>query len=233
VLAVGRAGQEQDKTMPRRPRVVIPGFPHHVTQRGNRRSNIFLSDDDRRCYLYLLQTYTRRYGLGLWSYSLMTNHIHLLGVPEHKSSLSNSLRDTHSSYARYFNDKYGLTGHLWQGRFFSCPLDDTHFRSAVRYIERNPVRAGMVTKAEDYPWSSAAANCGIRRDPLLSEGLSLKLTVPDWSEWLAQETPREELEKIRDMTRLGQPCGSKEFVAELEKLLGQKFNSKPRRKKRQ
>ncbi|HEY2933513.1 MAG TPA: transposase [Acidobacteriota bacterium] len=218
--------------MPRKARIVVPGYPHHVTHRGNRRSDIFLDDDDRRFYLYLLQKYTERYKVDLWSYSLMTNHTHLITLPYSKESLSEAMKRADGRYAMYFNAKYGFVGHLWQGRFFSCALDDPHLRSAVRYVERNPVRAGMVARAEDYPWSSAAANCGVRHDPVLSDGLPLKQIIPDWAKWLEQPTTEEEFERIRRMTRAGRPCGSEQFIEELEKLFGLDLRQKPRGKKK-
>jgi putative transposase len=210
--------------------VIIPGFPHHVTQRGNRRSDVFLEDEDRRIYLFLLRKYAKRSAVDIWSYALLTNHTHLVAVPEKKESLAMALKDTHGLYAMYFNRKYGFAGHLWQSRFFSCVLDDAHARAAVRYVERNPVRAGLVARAEDYPWSSAAARCGRRRDPLLAEVLPLKNTIPNWAAWLAKGTPQEELDRIRQLTRIGLPFGSEQFVEQLEAQLGRSLRPrKPRR----
>ena len=148
-------------------RVVVPGLPHHVTQRGVRRSATFSDARDRCIYLELLSEASRLFGLAVRSYVLMTNHIHLIAVPEHEDSLGKTMRDTHGPYASYFNRRYGFCGHLWQARFYSSPMDDGHFWEAVRYVENNPVRAGIVERAEDYPWSSAAAHCGLREDLLL------------------------------------------------------------------
>ncbi|MDK1022419.1 MAG: transposase, partial [Candidatus Hydrogenedentes bacterium] len=150
-------------------RIVVPGFPHHVTQRGNRRADIFESDAVRGAYLRFLKTYCAKRGVSVWAYCLMTNHVHLVVVPQEGASLGTALHDTHTVYAMYFNSRTGFSGHVWQGRFFSCPLDESHHWAAVRYIEQNPVRAGIVDRAEDYPWSSAAAHCGRRSDAVLSE----------------------------------------------------------------
>jgi len=149
-------------------RVVIAGFPHHITQRGNRREDVFLSDADRQAYVGFARKYADLHGLAVWAYCLMTNHVHLVAVPVRKASLALALRDTHAVYAMRFNALAGVTGHLWQGRFYSCPLDEAHLWAAVRHVERNPVRAGLVSHAGDYPWSSAAAHCGRAGDPLLS-----------------------------------------------------------------
>jgi len=139
----------------RRARVTIPGLPHHITQRGNRRTNIFLEAEDRHLNLELLREYSQRHRLRLWAYNLMTNHTHLIAVPETESAMSRTMRDTHGAYASMFNRKYRSTGHLWQARFYSSVLDDEHLGHAIRYVEHNPVRAGMAHRAEDYPWSSA------------------------------------------------------------------------------
>ena len=113
-------------------------------------------------------------------------------------------------------------GHLWQGRFYSTPLDEPHFWSAVRYVERNPVRAKLVRKAHRYPWSSASAHCGLRRDPLLAGNLEQADHVGDWATWLAEEGEQADAE-IRRGTRTGRPCGSEEFVRHLEALLGRRL----------
>ena len=146
--------------MARRRRIILPRFPHHVTHRGNRRADIFRDDSDRRFYLSKAAEYSLKYQVRLYSYCLMTNHVHLIPVPESRASLSQCLHDLHGRYADYFNQKYGLVGHVWQERFYSCVLDDAHLWNAVRYVEQNPLRAEMVKKAEGYLWSSARAHCG-------------------------------------------------------------------------
>ena len=139
--------------MPRFARVVVPEFPHHITHRGNRRLPTFCDEKDRAVYLRLVGEYAERYALRIWAYSLMTNHIHLVAVPEYEESLAAVIRDAHGNYARYFNQAHGAIGHLWQGRYYSSVLDSGHLRSAIRYVERNPVRAGMIQRGEDYEWS--------------------------------------------------------------------------------
>src|SRR5208283_3411900 len=130
--------------MPRMARIVIPNLPHHVTQRGNRRGKVFFSDKDRQQYLRLLQYYRLRYGLNVLAYCLMDNHVHWVVVPKRESALAETLRDAHANYAVEVNHAIRNSGHLFQGRFFSCPLDNEHLWAAVRYVVRNPVRAGIV-----------------------------------------------------------------------------------------
>jgi REP-associated tyrosine transposase len=139
--------------MPRKPRVVAAGVPHHVTQRGNNRQDIFLVDEDRRFYWAALTANSRRHGLRVVGYCLRTNPVHLVVVPERPDSLRRSLQRTHSHYAQRFNRRYGRSGHLWQGRFYSCPLGRDHLVTAVAYVDLNPVRAHIVGRADHYPWS--------------------------------------------------------------------------------
>jgi len=128
-------------------------------------------------------------------------------------------RDAHTAYALGFNKRHGFQGHLWQGRFFSCPLDSAHSWAAVRYVERNPVRAGMVEHAEDYKWSSASQHCNGGKDALLRPDFPPQGVIPDWRAWL-QTQPEEELKSIRKCTATGRPCGSKAFIDNLEFTLG-------------
>ena len=205
--------------MPRMARVVCPGVPHHVTQRGVRRFNVFLDEADHQRYLELLALYAPRFGLGITAYCVMTNHVHIIGVPEHESSIAKVFRDCHGNYAAEFNKKYGKTGHVWQARPFSCVLDEAHTWAAIRYVERNPVRAGMVTRAEDYPWSSARGHCGLTTDPLLSPAIDESL-VSNWSAWLAEGTNNEYERRVRDRTYTGRPCGDDDFVKRVEAIVG-------------
>ena len=145
--------------MPRLARTVFADVPHHITQRGNRREDVFFDDEDRKVYLRWLGEYCKKWNVEVLAYCLMTNHIHLILRPTTKDGLQRVLKPLHMRYAQRINRLKGWKGHLWQGRFFSSPLDNTYTWSAIRYIERNPVRAGMVEKAEDYIWSSAPAHC--------------------------------------------------------------------------
>jgi putative transposase len=206
--------------MPRMARVVIPGVAHHVTQRGNRRADVFTCDADRQRYLGLLAAYADKHGLAIQAYCLMTNHVHLVVVPAEAVSLSRTLKPVHMRYAQHVNWTQDLTGRLWEGRFFSCPMDEAHLWVAVRYVERNPVRARLVRKAECYPWSSAAGHCGRRTDVLLSDPCGLTGRIGDWSAWLREPEDEAMVETVCRSTRTGRPAGSASFIDHLEQLAG-------------
>jgi putative transposase len=146
--------------MPRVARIVIPGLPDHITQRGNNRQDVFFVDDDRRTYLALLKEQSERFGLAVVGYCLMGNHVHLIATPSAEGSLARAVGRTHFLYTQYVNRLHGRSGHLWQNRFYSCPLDGPHLWSAMCYVERNPVRAKLGRVAWSYAWSSAAAHTG-------------------------------------------------------------------------
>ena len=206
--------------MARLARVVCPGIPHHVTQRGNRRQEVFRSRQDSLEFIDLLKTNCATAGLSVWSWVLMTNHFHLVVVPDHKNSLAITMRNSLSDYALSFNRQYGFNGHLWQARFYSTALESDHLWNAVRYVERNPVRAGMVANAEEYPWSSAAFHCGLRSDdPLVSLASPLIGAIDEWAAWLALPHFDDANDQLRRNTRTGRPAGSRAFVRLLENLL--------------
>ena len=145
--------------MPRIARLCTEGYPHHITQRGNNKDTVFFNDEDRRFYLEVLHRYKNKYGMNILAYCLMGNHVHVLAVPEMQTSLARSMGGTNLLYTQYINRKYKRSGRLWQNRFFSTIVDEESYLWAVaRYIEQNPVRAKLVKKAEDYPWSSARAH---------------------------------------------------------------------------
>ena len=212
--------------MSRRARVVIEGIPHHVTQRGNHRADLFATDDDRQRYCRLFQHYRLRYGLRALAYCLMDNHVHWVVVPDREKALAETFREAHAGYAESVNRAAGRPGHLFQGRFYSCPLDDEHLWAAVRYVERNPVRAGLVGCAQEWPWSSAAAHCGLRADPLLSPGFPPAGVISDWREWLRTED-QQQTRALRRQTASGRPCGSEAFLAQLEALTGRVLRPQP------
>jgi len=216
--------------MPRLPRTVFAGLPHHVTQRGNRREPIFFSDGDRQAYLLWLKEYADKHQVEVLAYCLMTNHIHLIAVPESDDGLMRVLKPLHMRYAQRINRERGWKGHLWQGRFFSSPLDDAYLWAALRYVECNPVRAGMVQRAEDFPWSSAAAHCANRSDGLLDaeSAWGKKFSaIDDWSAWLAVTGETEEVKILRQNADKGLPCGSKDFVQRLGMKVGRMLEYRP------
>ena len=213
--------------MARMARVVMAGVPHHITQRGNNRQDVFLLDDDRRFYLEFLRERSHRHGVTLLGYCLMTNHVHLVAVPERADSLALGLGQCHSRYAQSFNRRYQRTGHLWRNRFYSCPLGRTHLARALLYVDLNPVRAGPAGRAQEYPWSSARAHVE-ETDPsgtLDFEGWGEVCSANDWDETLLGGGER--ADEIRATTRSGTPIGAQRFVTELERRAGRSLRSKP------
>jgi putative transposase len=204
--------------MARFPRVVVVDVPHHVTQRGNARQVILDSDADRLTYMALLREYAQLYRLSLLGYCLMSNHVHLIAVPHTEMVLAQALKQAHGRYASYWNGHKSSTGHVWQGRFYSCPLDERHLWEALRYVELNPVRAGMVESPERWPWSSAATHCGFASpDPILKmERWRQRWAADEWNRFLMQAESAAELAALRRFTHTGRPLGSSEFVAALE-----------------
>jgi len=196
---------------------------------------VFLEEVDYLRYLGILAHYARQFCLGIEAYCLMTNHIHIVGIPEHKDSIGKVFRDCHWNYAAEFNEKYGKVGHLWQARPFSSVLDETHERAAVRYVERNPVRAGIVARAEDYRWSSAPGHCGLQTDPLLNPNSAQLCLDADWSVWLSDASDAGLEQRIRRRTYTGLPCGDETFIKKIEIISGRRLTPekpgpKPRRK---
>ena len=154
--------------MARIARIVVPGHPHHVTQRGNRRLEVFFEADDYRAYRSLLAEYCARAGVAVWAYCLMPNHVHLILTPEHPDGLRAALGEAHRRYTRRINFRKGWRGHLWQERFHSFAMDEDYLLACARYVELNPVRAGLVKRAEDWPWSSARAHLAAADDGLVT-----------------------------------------------------------------
>jgi putative transposase len=212
--------------MPRKPRCVLPGVAYHITQRGTNGHPVFYTDADRKSYLRLLAKTREDAGVRLLAWCLMTNHVHLIAVPEAEDSLEILLRRVHGRYAQMVNARRDRTGHLWQNRFFSCALDSRHLRRALAYVERNPVRAGMVERPEDHPWSSARVHVGLESD---RQGL---LDLDFWRDFGGEEawrdlllSPEEAavLRLLRRCTYSGRPFGSEEFLAGFETRFGRRW----------
>ena len=217
--------------MARIARVVVEDLPHHVVQRGNRNQRVFFGEQDKRAYLDLLGHFAQRHRLEIWAYCLMDTHVHLIVVPRQPEGLARALAETHRRYTRMINFRYKWRGYLWQGRFSSYLMDEPYLFAAVRYVERNPVAAGMVQRAEDYRWSSAKAHVTKQPDPLLSPSF-LEDQIPDWSAYLGadDETPV----PIEQHLRTGRPVGTRAFVQRLERRLGRvlgKGRPGPKRRK--
>ncbi len=209
--------------MPRFARVVVPQCPHHVTQRGNVRRDIFFTAADRQVYLGLLKQYAALYQLDVLGYCLMTNHVHLVVIPAAELALAKAMREINMRYAQYRNAIEHGNGHLWQSRYYSCPVDPARLGNVMRYVELNPVRARLVPAAAQYEWSSARAHLG-------GEDTLNLLAQAEWKTcWTSDEWARileagdEERDNIREATYAGRPLGSSEFVAELEKFLDRRL----------
>lgn len=207
--------------MPRLARVVIPGVAHHVTQRGNRRQPVFFNDDDYKLYRDLAAEGCQRAGVEVVAWCLMPNHVHLVVVPGEEDSLRRALAETHRRYTSAINKREGWQGHLWQERFHSFPLDDTHLVPAIRYVELNPVRARLVKTPEAWRWSSVGAHMGGHPDGFTSRKPPSSLSKPAaWREFLTEGIADDVAEAIRQHETTGRPLGGKMFVERLEEMSG-------------
>ena len=224
--------------MPRVARIVVTEVAHHITQRGNNRQDVFFVDDDRRVYLELLQKYCEKYGMRIHGYCLMTNHVHLVAIPEKEESLAKAIGQTHFCYSQYINRLHKRSGHLWQGRFYSCALDERHFWLAMRYVELNPVRAKLCRKPWRYEWSSAAAHIdGDTESELLDlSGWYKMISANQWREELADGVDEQQVDRLRLNTHTGRPLGSDSFLSKCEKLIGRRVRplpiGRPKKRKR-
>jgi len=205
--------------MARLARVVVPGVPHHVTQRGNRRLQTFFSADDYRAYKALLAEHCAAAGVAVWAYCLMPNHVHLILAPSDEDGLRRALGEAHRRYTRRVNFREGWRGHLWQERFHSFPMDEAWLLAAARYVELNPVRAGLAKTARGWAWSSAKAHLAGADDGLVTVTPLLE-RAGDWKAFLRGGIEEAALEAIRGGERTGRPLGSAEFVADLEARTG-------------
>lgn len=198
-------------------RVVMPDYPHHVIQRGNRNQRVFFSDSDKLLYLRLVRRCVIKAGISLWAYCLMDNHVHLIAVPQDAECLARGIGELHRNYTNIINTRNGWKGYLWQGRFLSFPLDERYLYAAVRYVERNPVRAGIVRNAEDYLWSSARSHINGTPDDLLSD-FHLNQGITDWRSFLRIQDENEEI--ILKHSNTGRPLGDNDFIEKAENITG-------------
>ena len=223
--------------MPRLPRPVVPGTPHHVTQRGTRSQDIFFLEEDRHTYLRYIREASEAYGVRILCWCLMTNHVHFAAVPEGEKSLAKCFGTAHKRYSRMINFRNDWSGFLFQGRFGSSPMDPTYTYHTLRYILRNPVRADMVRVPWRYEWSSAAYHVGQElSDPLVTTDDEIEKMVGDWSTFLAEPDADEYLCKIRRESAVGRPLGDDRFLQKLENKLKRNLKrgkpGRPRKKRR-
>jgi putative transposase len=208
--------------MPRAARIVIPGIPHHITQRGNHQNKIFPSSNFRLEYLGILKKQCDRAGLIVHGYCLMDNHVHIVATPTTENSLPSAVGQAHHLYSKAYNLHKKVKGQIWEQRYYSCPLDDVHFPRTLFYVDNNPVRAGMVKSATEWPWSSAAVHGGGDDvaglvDPEMWRELSKKL---DWKELSKLKEQEDIVRNIRYHTRMGRPLGDDSFLDRIESQLG-------------
>jgi putative transposase len=171
-----------------------------------------------RCqYLEWLEYYSDRYLLKIWAYCLMNNHVHFVAVPGAEESMARTFNILHMRYAQYANARQGEKGHLWQGRYYSCALDEKHVYAAVRYVENNPVSAKVVRKAENYKWSSAKSHVKKMRDQILT-----------WAAYLEEKDDAGTTQALRENTKTGRPCGDEKFIRKIEQAVGRRLVALPR-----
>lgn len=204
--------------MPRRPRIVLPDVPCHVTQRGNYRQVVFKNNKDYRQYLFWINEYAQKNALEILTYCLMPNHVHFVCIPRNEQSLAKTFNTVHMRYSQYWNHRLKAKGHLWQGRFFSCLLDETHLYRAMRYVERNPVRAKLVKRPWDYPWSSARTHVREEGNGIVLSPRFKMMTPKQWQEFLTEEDEAM-CRDIRLKTQRGLAVGSEGFIKKLEQSL--------------
>jgi len=224
--------------MARLPRAVMPGVPHHVTQRGNRRQVVFFDDDDYRLYIELMAACCSDAGVAVWAWCLMPNHVHLVLQPATADGLRGALARAHRRYTLAVNRRQNWTGFLWQGRFHSTAMDERHTLVALRYVEQNPVRARLCRRPEDWPWSSARSHLGLEAatgigdpltDPTATDGL-----VDDWQAFLDGRISARAADALRQHTRTGRPFAGSAFTARIEAALDRRLapakRGRPRRR---
>jgi REP-associated tyrosine transposase len=205
--------------MARIARVVVPGLPHHVTQRGNRREPVFFGADDYQLYRRLIATAARRAGAAVWAYCLMPNHVHLIVTPADADGLRATFAEAHRRYTGAINARFRWTGHLFQGRFGAVVMDEPHLLAAVRYIALNPVVAGLVSHAGDWPWSSARAHLAGEDDELATVA-PLRALIRDFAALLAAPADPATTARIERAPTIGRPLGAPEWIAALERRVG-------------
>lgn len=204
--------------MARLSRVVIPGIPHHVTQRGNGRQRTFFEDDDYALYLDLLAAAAaaERAQVAVWSYCLMPNHVHVVLGPSDQEGLWRTFGDLHQRYTGFINARRRRTGHLWQGRYGSVTMDEAHFMTALRYVALNPVRARLVARAEDWPWSSTRALLAGRDDHVVTVAPALE-RVGNFAAFLGEDFAKAlAYAALRKAESVGRPVGSAQWLADME-----------------
>ena len=214
--------------MPRQARIVVPGELFHLTQRGNYRQRIFEDDIDRAYYLKLFEEYKNKYCLELFAFCLMENHVHFIVKPLREHSMAHAICRCHQRYAYYLHKKRELNGHLWQERFYSCLLYGEHIKNAIRYVERNPVRAKIASQPWYYKWSSARAHLGVEYKIISLSDCSDYVGDVNWKDFIGQPEQEDQIQQIRENTFKGLVMGTQEQINNLELKLSRSILPKPR-----
>lgn len=216
--------------MSRKSRIVAVGLPHHVMQKGNYGQDIFFNDDDYLNYLSWIKQYSSKYHLSVLAFCLLKNHVHFVVVPYEENSLAKAFNVAHMRYAQYINQRRKEQGHLWQGRFYSCALDKMYCALAIKYIEKNPLRLGLVQNAWEWKWSSALAHIEDTSSLLELEDISrlTDMSKAVWKQYLMGRDRGHLVGKIKRHTLKGYPLGQEEFILKLEKELGKSLKILPR-----
>jgi putative transposase len=226
--------------MARSPRITIPTLPHHIVQRGNNRQAVFFDDDDYRLYLECLRLAKEKCACRVYAYVLMTNHVHILVEPSRERDLGCFMQSVGRRYVRCINAKYGRSGTLWEGRFKSAVVSrDEYLIVCSRYIERNPVRAGIVKHPWDYPWTSYHHRALGAADPLLDEdpwytglGSSPMERQKAYEAWVGSPIRDGELDQIRTATQRGRVIAGQEFQREIQARIGRRLLGESRGRRR-
>jgi putative transposase len=215
--------------MPRIARYVAPSVAHHITQRGTAQQIVFRTRADRRVYLGLLREQASFLGVSILAYCLMPNHIHLIAVPPEGDSLSILLRRVHGRFAQYFNARRSRSGHLWQNRFYSCPMGPGHLWTAIRYVESNPVRAGLAVEPAAYEWSSAGAHfSGLDTRKLLDMHFFEQAGgIAGWRRLFGEPENELTYSTLRKSTHSGQPFGDQSFQDEIRARRRERLEDSP------
>ena len=210
-------------------RVVIAGYPYHITQRGNYKQKVFSNQEDYKIYLGWIAEYSEKNKLSILAYCLMPNHVHFIAIPEDSTSLAKTFNLSHMRYSQYYNKKDDRIGHLWQGRFFSTLLSKDHLYEAIRYVENNPVKAKIVEESESWEWSSVRDHLDIRKKNIILKIADYRehLQIENWREYLKSKTDKNIEEEIKKNTKTGRPCGGESFIEKLEKILGRRLRALP------
>ena len=215
--------------MARIARVVVPGLPHLVIQRGADNRQVFFSADDYRDYIKLVGESCARWKVRIWAYCLMPNRVHLVVQPTTENALARALGEAHRRYAKKVNERAGRAGRLWHARFSSCALQQSWLTKAMRFVERTPVDSGMLPSVADYPWCSASARLKGGEDAMGVKGLPQG--VRNWANFVGKSNEEEDQKLLLAHERTGRPIGDKEWVMKLEEDLGRRLRPRKRGRK--